>query len=178
MDEYSKVRWFVDLHSYTGDVLYSWGSDTNQAEFADMNFMNSSYDSVRGILKDTPGEDGGYGEYKPTEEAEVNEGAAKRMAQAMTAGGGEEYTAIQSASLYPTSGATDDWAYSRHFADPDLNLVHAYTVEFGFGNDATSCPFYPTATQYNQALRETGAGFMELLLAAVDLGLGDTTSCT
>jgi hypothetical protein len=43
MDTYSAVRWFVDLHSYAGDVLYSWGSDDNQSKYSYMNFMNSSY---------------------------------------------------------------------------------------------------------------------------------------
>lgn len=49
MDTFAKVRWFIDLHSYTGDVLYSWGSDTNQAKFPGMNFLNSTYNSVRGM---------------------------------------------------------------------------------------------------------------------------------
>ncbi len=33
-DTYSKVRWFVDLHSYAGDVLYSWGSDDDQTKYS------------------------------------------------------------------------------------------------------------------------------------------------
>lgn len=69
MDTYSKVRWFIDLHSYAGDVLYSWGSDENQSEYPTMNFLNSSFDSVRGILTDTPGSGRGYGEYTPKEES-------------------------------------------------------------------------------------------------------------
>ncbi|CAG9945626.1 unnamed protein product [Clonostachys rosea f. rosea IK726] len=122
-DTYSKIRWFVDLHSYTGDILYSWGSDDNQVNYPYMNFKNSSYNSA--------------------------------------------------SDLYPTSGASDDYAYSRHFADSSKNLVHGYTIEFGFGNSAASCPFYPTVSQYNSNMKAVGAGFMELLLAAVEYGLGD-----
>lgn len=176
-DTYSKVRWFVDLHSYAGDVLYSWGSDENQIEYPYMNFLNGTYSSVRGVLSDTPGSGKGYGEYTVEEEFDANLAAAKRMTSAMGAGGGRSYTAMQAAALYPTSGASDDYAYSRHFADPSKNLVHAYTVEFGFGNNAASCPFYPTVAQYNSNLKATSAGFMELLLAAVELGLGDATQC-
>ncbi|KAF7550054.1 hypothetical protein G7Z17_g5971 [Cylindrodendrum hubeiense] len=176
-DTYSKIRWFVDLHSYAGDVLYSWGSDENQSQYSYMNFLNSSYSSVRGILSDTPGSGKGYGEYTPTAELNNNVAAAKRMTSAMTAGGGSSYTAMQAAALYPTSGASDDYAYSRHFANTSTNLVHAYTVEFGFGNSAASCPFYPTVAQYNSNLKATSAGFMELLLAAVELGLGDAQTC-
>lgn len=177
LDTYTKVRWFVDLHSYAGDVLYSWSSDDNQSKYPSMNFRNSSFDSVRGILGDTPGTRGGYGEYIPAAELKTQITAASRMVAGLTAGGGSQYTAIQSSDLYPCSGTSDDYAYSRHFADPSLNLVHSYTIEFGFGNDAASCPFYPTVAQYNANVRSVGAGFMELLLAAVELGLGDEAKC-
>lgn len=176
-DTYSKVRWFVDLHSYAGDVLYSWGSDENQSKYPDMDFLNDQYDSVRGILSDTPGSGNGYGEYTPAADLSDNVAAAKRMVSAMTTAGGSSYTSMQAASLYPTSGASDDYSYSRHFANSSLNLVHGYTVEFGFGNNAASCPFYPSVSQYNSNLKATSAGFMELLLSAVELGLGDEQTC-
>lgn len=170
-DTYSKVRWFVDLHSYAGDVLYSWGSDDNQSTYPYINFRNSTYNSVRGVLSDTPGVRGGYGEYTPASENTDNIAAARRIASGLTAGGGRTYSAIQASDLYPTSGASDDYAYSRHFADTSKNLVHSYTIEFGFGNTASSCPFYPTVAQYNTNIKATGAGFMEFLLAAVEIGL-------
>jgi murein tripeptide amidase MpaA len=172
-DTYSRVRWFIDLHSYAGDVLYSWGSDDNQSNYPYMNFLNSSYDGVRGILSDTPGSGRGYGEYVPSAEGTANLAAARSLASGLTSGGGRTYGAIQASDLYPTSGASDDYSYSRHFADTSLNLVHGYTVEFGFGNSGASCPFYPTVSQYNENMRATNAGFMEFLLAAVNLGLGD-----
>lgn len=109
--------------------------------------------------------------------SDANIGAAERMGDAMNAGGGRAYTVMQAAALYPTSGASDDYAYSRHFADPSLNLIHGYTVEFGFGNNAASCPFYPSVSQYNTNIKATNAGFMEFLLAAVEYGLGDDTTC-
>lgn len=172
LDTYTKVRWFVDLHSYAGDVLYSWGSDTNQNTDSSQNFLNSAYNSVRGILTDTPGVRGGYGEYTPASEFNVNKATAQRMAAGMSSAGGRSYTAKPAADLYPTSGASDDYSYSRHFANSSLNLVHGYTVEFGFGSSISSCPFYPTVAQYNTNLREIAAGFMETLLAAVELDLG------
>jgi hypothetical protein len=167
MDRFTKVKWFIDLHSYAGDVLYSWGSDENQSTFPYMNFLNSTFNGVRGDLSDTPGVGRGYGEYTPEEESGVNIGTGQRMGAAMTAAGGREYVVIPAADLYPTSGASDDYAYSRHFADPSKSVVHAYTVEFGFGNSAVpSCPFYPSVSQYNTNLKATNAGFMEFLLTA------------
>ncbi|CAD6449154.1 c3bc2ded-681b-4fa8-8bab-cb1779058bd7 [Sclerotinia trifoliorum] len=177
MDTYSKVRWFVDLHSYAGDVLYSWGSDTNQASYPGMNFLNTTYNSVRGILSDTPGSGSGYGEYTPTSENTANKAAASKIGSGMSGAAGRSYSVFPASNLYPTSGASDDYSYSRHFADPSKNLIHGYTIEFGFGNSASSCPFYPTQTQHNYNLQEIGAGYMELLLAAVDLGVGDAVGC-
>ncbi|UKZ75595.1 hypothetical protein TrVFT333_003283 [Trichoderma virens FT-333] len=177
MDTYSKIRWFIDLHSYAGDVLWNWGSDENQSSYPTMNFLNGTYSKVRGILTDTPSPGKGYGEYLPQADSDTKISVAKRVASAMTSGGGKSYTAFQSANLYPTSGASDDYAYSRHFADPTKNLIHSYTVEFGFANNAASCPFYPTVASFNSNLRATSAGFMEFLLAATDAGLGDATTC-
>lgn len=177
MDTYSKVRWFIDLHSYAGDVLYSWGSDTNQVKYPTENFLNSSYNSVRGILTDTPGSGSGYGEYTPTAENTANVAAATRIGSAMSAAAKRTYSVMPAADLYPTSGASDDYSYSRHFADTTKNLIHGYTIEFGFGNNAASCPFYPTAAQHNMNIQEIEAGFMEMLLAASDLGLGDAVAC-
>ncbi|KAG4416728.1 hypothetical protein IFR04_010130 [Cadophora malorum] len=177
MDTFSKVRWFVDLHSYTGDVLYSWGSDENQSKYSTMNFLNSTYNGVRGVLTDTPGSGSGYGEYTPATENADNIKAATRMGSAMTAATKRTYAVIPAADLYPTSGASDDYSYSRHFADPTKNLIHGYTVEFGFGNSAASCPFYPTQAQHNLNIQEIGAGFMELLLAGAEIGLGDAVTC-
>lgn len=95
----------------------------------------------------------------------------------MSTAAGRTYSVIPAAELYPTSGASDDYSYSRHFADTSKNLIHGYTIEFGFGNSAASCAFYPTQAQHNLNIQEIGAGFMEMLLAAVDIGLGNAVTC-
>ncbi|KAI1266494.1 zinc carboxypeptidase [Xylariaceae sp. FL1019] len=169
LDTFKKVRWFIDLHSYTGDILYSWGSDTNQETQPYKSFLNSTYDDIRGLVEDDT--DTQYGEYIPAEDQDNAKGAADRMAVAMTSSTGREYLTLQAAAFYPTSGASDDYSFSRHFADRSLNKVYGYTVEFGFGNDEASCPFYPTEEQYILNLQETNAGFMEFLLAATDIEL-------
>ncbi|KAI9650856.1 hypothetical protein NHQ30_000891 [Ciborinia camelliae] len=177
LDTYSKVNWFIDLHSFTGDVLYAWGSETNQVSDPKMNFLNATYNSVRGDLSDTPGVGTGYGEYIPAAENATNVAVALNIGAGMSAAAGREYKVIPAAELYPTSGSSDDYAYSRHFSDPTKSVVHSYTVEFGFGNQAASCPFYPTKSQHNNNMAEIGAGYMELLLSAVKEGLGDAKTC-
>ncbi|KAJ1331486.1 carboxypeptidase T [Microdochium nivale] len=177
MDTFSKVRWFMDIHAFAGVVLYSWGSDENQARDKDMNFLNRDYDNARGLMPDSPQEGLVYGEYIPAQDWSEVVFAGMRTGNAMDGATGRHYEVTQAAYLYPTSGASDDYAYSRHFADPSLNRINGFTVEFGFGNDNASCPFYPTEEMYNLNILETNSGFMEFLLAAADLGLGDETSC-
>lgn len=157
LDTYSQVRWFIDLHSYAGDVLYSWGSDTDQSTQSYKNFLNSTYSSIRGITSDSTSTK--YGEYISSADLNNVQTAGNRFGSAMSTSTGRTYTVMQSAYLYPTSGASDDYAFSRHIADPTKNKVYSYTVEFGFGNSQASCPFYPTAAQYTSSLQETNAGF-------------------
>ncbi|KAI6374417.1 hypothetical protein MCOR32_005482 [Pyricularia oryzae] len=177
LDTFKKIRWYIDLHSYTGIVLHSWGSDENQNRRPYMNFMNDTYDSVRGLMPDKPEEGRVYGEYISSDDWRDAAYAGVRAGTAMTGATGRIYDVSASAYLYPTSGASDDYAFSRHFSDPSLNKVFSYTIEFGFGNTAASCPFYPTAEIYKLNLLETGAGFMEFLLAASDIGLGEEDTC-
>lgn len=164
LDEHPNVEWFIDLHSDAGVVLYSWGSDDNQSTKPNMNFLSSTYNKARGVSPDRTGYV--YSEYTPQTDWDLNVKTAKAIGTSMIATTGRKYSVEQASALYPTSGASDDYSYSRHFADPSLGLVHAFTVEFGFGNSAASCGFYPTAAQYKQSILETNAGFMELLLAA------------
>ncbi|KAI0016762.1 hypothetical protein F4780DRAFT_782904 [Xylariomycetidae sp. FL0641] len=172
LDAFAAVRWFADLHAYAGDVLYSWGSDTDQSADAGMNFRNATYDAVRGLTSD-----GAYGEYVSAADLDAIAAVGARVGAAMAGAAGRPHTVQQSAYLYPTSGASDDYAFSRHFVNASLNRVHAYTIEFGFGNDQASCPFYPSDDQYITNMQEVGAGLMDFLLAAVEVGLGDPVVC-
>jgi hypothetical protein len=70
--------------------------------------------------------------------------------------------------LYPTSGASDDWSFSRWHKDKSVNKVYGYTLEFGYPTN-----FYPTAEEYVQNIIDTNAGFMEFILTADEIGLKD-----
>ncbi|ORY67248.1 peptidase M14 [Pseudomassariella vexata] len=175
MHIFSDISWYVDIHSFAGVILYSWGSDENQSRNPGMNFMNSSYGDVRGLMPDKPEEGIMYSEYTPNKDWAENIYTAMKIGHAMDATIGRHYEVTQAAYLYPTSGASDDYSYSRHFINPSLNKIHGFTVEFGFGNEDASCPFYPTLEQYHQNILETSAGFMELLLSAADAELGKNT---
>jgi murein tripeptide amidase MpaA len=176
-DTFPELRYFLDVHSFTGIVLYNWGSDENQAKLPHMNFQNGEYDDERGKMPDVPANRTVYGEFLKGAHWRDKVYAAMRVGNAMDAATGRHYEVAQSAYLYPTSGASDDYMYSRHFADRRAGLVHGFAVEFGFGNEEADCPFYPTEEQYHLNLLETNAGFMEFLLAAGEIGLGEKGGC-
>ena len=73
---------------------------------------------------------------------------------------------IQAVGLFPTSGASDDYAFSRHRVNASVEQGHGFTMEFGYPKN-----FYPTLTEYHKNLKDTGAGLMEFCLAASDAGL-------
>jgi len=92
--------------------------------------------------------------------------AALRVARAMQTVAGRSYGRMQAVGLYPTSGASDDYAYSRYRANAKLNKAYGFTMEFGYAYN-----FYPTLLEYHNNLKDTGAGLMEFCLAASDAGL-------
>lgn len=160
-DSFPKIRWFMDIHSAAGDILYSWGDDDNQVTNSAMNFKNSAYDGKRGVPQDSV-----YREYIPSTDATNIKTVANATVAAMKAVGGRSYVAMQAVGLYPTSGATDDYAFSRFWAKSGVNKVYGYTMEFGYSSN-----FYPTLTEFNQNVLDTNAGFMDWSLAAIGVGL-------
>ncbi|KAF2500312.1 Zn-dependent exopeptidase [Lophium mytilinum] len=160
-DSFPKIRWFMDIHSAAGDLLYSWGDDDDQSTTTTMNFLNAAYDGKRGVVDDSV-----YKEYIPSTDATNVKNVAAKTIAAMKAVGGRSYTTMQAVGLYPTSGASDDYAFSRYWAKSGVNKVYGYTMEFGYSTN-----FYPTLTEFNENILDTNAGFMDWALAAISVGL-------
>lgn len=160
-DSFPKIRWFMDIHSATGDILYNWGDDEIQSSSTSMNFLNAAYDGKRGVLRDSA-----YKEYMPSADLANIKSVAQKTAAAMQAVGGRSYSSMQSVGLYATSGASDDYAYSRTYAKSGANKVHGFTMEFGYATN-----FYPTLSEFNQNILDTNAGFMDWALAAIAVGV-------
>ncbi|KAF2849957.1 carboxypeptidase-like protein A [Plenodomus tracheiphilus IPT5] len=158
---FPKIRWFMDIHSATGDILYNWGDDELQSTTPTMNFLNAAYDGKRGTLRDSA-----YKEYIPATDATNIKSVAAKTAAAMAAVGGRSYSSMQSVGLYATSGASDDYAASRVYSNSGANKVHGFTMEFGYSTN-----FYPTLSEFNQNILDTNAGFFDWALAAISVGL-------
>jgi hypothetical protein len=160
-DEYPNIHWYIDVHSAAGTLLYSWGDDVDQSHDPKQNLFNPAYDGKRGVVEDSI-----YKEYIDQEDWDNIRIAANRTTDAMISVGGREYIPQQAVGLYPTSGATDDWSFSRWHKNKKLTKVYGYTMEFGYPTN-----FYPTSEEYIQNIIDTNAGFMEFILAAVEIGL-------
>jgi carboxypeptidase T len=157
-DNFSNIGFFIDLHSFGPDILYSWGDDDDQTADSDMNFQNSTYNGMRGII-DSSGIVGAseYKEYIPSSDLSLAIELASTMRNGIKAVRGTSYTVKSSDDLYPTSGASDDYAYSRHFVDTNKGKIISYTVEWG-------TEFQPPYIEMQNIIDEITAGLVAFCL--------------
>ena len=98
-----------------------------------------------------------YREYLLAADAKLAAWMGNRMADAIRRMRGREYKVKQAVGLYPTAGASDDYAYSRHLVDPR-------TIEWGRSHAST--PFHPPYDEMWKVMREVTAGLLELDMSA------------
>ncbi|KAK0382675.1 hypothetical protein NLU13_6684 [Sarocladium strictum] len=167
VDQFNGLSWFLDLHSFGGDVLYSWGDDNAQHTKPYENFANASYDGTRGFLGDDPAE-ASFKEYMEPEDWDAELSVAQRMVKSMDDAGSVQYTPLESVLLYPTSGASTDYMRGMYYRGQcGAKKLKSLTMEFGRpSGDAAGCPFYPTREEYHDSMRSVDTGLMELLLNA------------
>ncbi len=188
-DLYPNISWYMDIHSYDGDVLFSWSDDNDQSADPQMTFLNHAYDGQRGIS-------GGYGEYLPADQRSLDESTAEAIVAAMNTVDlpmppnaadpttpREYYQAFQSCLLwaderypgqpdhvaYPCSGTVDDWAAARHQVNPGAALVHSFVVEYNFPDvaDGDGNPFHPAWPTMRQIVSVVDAGMLTLCQSAL-----------
>ena len=148
-----RCRWFMDIHSYSELILYNWGHDQNQSTDPSKNFRNAMWDGKRGVAGDT------YAEYIPADDEAVAAGLAGRMRDAIAAVRGKTYSAEPSFALYPTSGASDDYVYSRHWINPAKGKIYGFVVEWGM-------QFHPPWAEMELIIDDVTAGLLALCSAA------------
>jgi len=153
LDSVPRVRWFVDVHSYSELILFNWGDDQDQNLDPAQNFRNPAWDGQRGVQNDA------YGEYIPSDDQAVASGLANRMQAAIAAVRGKNYLAEPSYGLYPTSGASDDYVYSRHWTDPSKSKIYGYVIEWG-------TQFHPAWSEMELIIDDITAGLLEFCGAA------------
>ncbi len=154
MDTYSRIRWYLDVHSHGEDILHSWGDDENQSADTSQNFTNSAFDGQRGVSGDA------YAEYIPGGELGEVVALANAFHDSLQAVRGKNYVVSPAYTLYPTSGANDDYAYSRHLTNPSLSNIYAYTIEFG-------TEFHPPWAEMELVVADVTAGILAFCLKAI-----------
>ena len=156
-DNFPNIRYFIDIHSYSEDILYNWGDDQDQSQKPGMSFLNPAFDGKRGVAKDTR-----YQEYIASADKTAVVKLAKQMRAAILAVRGRKYAVTQSMSLYPTAGSSDDYAYSRHLADPSKPKIFSYTIEWGSADNET--PFHPPYSEMKHIIQEITAALLQFCL--------------
>lgn len=155
LDSWPSIGLFIDLHSYGELILYSWGDDENQITTPDMNFLNPAWDRARGIDRDLS-----YREYIPGSDLQRVVSLASAMRTSIHEVRGHWYAAQQAFDMYPTSGTSDDYAFSRHLADPSVSRVYGFTLEWGQ-------EFQPPWDEMHQIAIEVSAGLFTFCEAAL-----------
>ncbi|MGW1957586.1 M14 family metallopeptidase [Streptomyces sp. NPDC001920] len=153
LDSHPQIRWMVDVHSAVPAILHNWGDDQNQSTAPTDNFRNPDLDAVRGRPDD------GIGEFIPESDLKIAVELAEQMNDAVRAVRGLDYGVEAAYGLYPTSGTSDDYAYSRHFTNPVATKVFSYTIECGDR-------FQPVFTEAEQVIEEVSAALLALALNA------------
>ncbi len=150
LDHFVKTEWFVDVHASWPAVFHNWGLDKNQTVRPEQNFLNSIFDGKRGIDTDAV-----YGEYIESSDLDEANRLSRVMGDTIRLVHGDNYDVGQSFSLYPTSGASDDYAYGRHRENPALSRVLGFTMECGHN-------FQPNWQTREKVIQEVSAALVGL----------------
>ncbi len=154
LDSYNNICCLMDVHSYSELILYPWGDDDNQTTDPSQNFGNPVWDGLRGTLGT------GYGEYIPSNSQTRFVDVANRIRDAISAVRGRTYSVQQSSDLYPTSGTSGDYAYSRHLVDSTKRGIYGYCLE-------TGTEFQPPTAEANEIIKEGSSGLIQFLASCV-----------
>lgn len=153
LDTNPRTRWFIDVHSYSQDILYSWGDDQDQSTTPAMNFANPAFDGSRGVGGDA------YKEYIHADDLSVVVALATTFATGLQAVRGVSYTVKSSYDLYATAGSSDDYSFARHIVDPSKGKIYAFVIEWGL-------EFRPLWSEMQNIIADVDAGLIAFCLAA------------
>jgi hypothetical protein len=161
LDRSPTVGYFIDVHSFGEDILYNWGDDDDQTTDPNMNFHNPAFNGKRGITDSTPGGDPDkYQEYLPAADLDELVHLGTVMRDAIQAAHGRQYSVKGAVGLYPTSGTSDDYAYSRSFLDSTKGKVLGYTIEWGPQRKSIPKSFHPNYTDMVPIIEEVTAALL------------------
>ena len=153
MLDISSPDFFMDIHGFSGTLVYVWGDALDQSQDPSMSFRNPTWDGKRNLA---------YKEYLNAADSLLVTHVGDRIVSAANAVNGAQYDSLQSYSaLYPTTATSDDYAFSRHLAASDQHKTFAYTLEY------RSDEFVSTYAGMQSVIDEVNAAMLELCSATV-----------
>ncbi|MFF0558171.1 M14 family metallopeptidase [Streptomyces sp. NPDC004266] len=155
IEQFTRTRWFVDVHSYTQNMLYVWGDDDSQSDDPARNFQNPAFDGKRGLRDDLL-----YAEFIPKPDADDAALLAQQFCKALKGVRGKVYTPKPAFDLYPTCGTSDDYTYARHIVGAGEERILAFTVEWGMD-------FHPPWPEMKNIVLDVDAGLVQFCLSAL-----------
>jgi murein tripeptide amidase MpaA len=160
VDTFPRIRWFIDVHAFQGEIYYPWGDDQNQTDIPAMNWRNEDFDRQRG------GKGDAYREYISPADLASHEKLANQLREGIKAVRGRRYFVTQSFTLYPTSGTATDWMWSRHLTDPSKPPIESFAIEItgGKSDDPLFDGFQPLNDEKNRIVRDVTSGLINFCL--------------
>lgn len=164
LETYPDITCFADVHSYSELILYPWGDDNNQTTDPTQNFLNTTWDGLRG------GVGSSYGEYIPSSDQTRFINMSTRIRDAIATVRGRAYTVQQGYDLYATSGVSSDYTYGRFFRRGANRKVCAWVIETNrLGSDpnpdiASQWGFQPPYSEAINVMTEVQSGLVQMLL--------------
>jgi hypothetical protein len=134
-------------------VLYPWGDDEDQTTDPGISFQNGTWNGQRGLRNDA------YRDYVPPNRLPQLQTAAGVVRDAIQAVRGQSYIREQVFDLYPTSGTSADWAFTREFRG--YNRLSGLAIEFN-----KQQTFFPTWTEMVELIKDVDAGLVALCVHA------------
>src|SRR5260370_7570166 len=133
----------------------AWGDGADPTPAPSESLPSPASAALRGVHGSTA-----YGEYIPRADLDWFTSTGGAVQAAIQAVRGTSYTVKQSIGLYPTSGTSDDYSYSRHFVDSAKSRVYAYTLE-------TGTEFQPPYSEALNIMSEVSSGLVQFCLECV-----------
>lgn len=156
LDQHPHIRFYVDIHCHGGLILIPWGDDETQSDDPGQNFLNNNFRGQRGAAEDP------YREFMPPTDRETFARLGAAMNAALNQVRGESYVVQPAFSLYGTTGASDDYTFSRHLRSAEQSKVFSFTIEFGR-------QFVPPYSEMRGIMADVCAALTELLRHATSL---------
>lgn len=153
------IECFVDVHSYSELILHPWGHAPNQTSDPTQRFTLVDTSDWDELPADAPD----YKEFIDADDLARLVGIGDAAAGAIRNVRGRSYTVQPGIDLYPTTGTSSDYAYSRHIVDPSRRKVYGFTFETGPRVATLEDSFQPPEPEASRIAEEATSGLISVL---------------